>query len=421
MANVTIKTNLTNVADGASSTTSASLDGIPFTTSTIINSRVFTINTNHTFTVEPFIDLSGVSVPTDYSVTTTKVAGTSKTFTVKYHHPLKPPTTDVIQFFATAKLNPIRSNNKIYNYQINEKEINGNGESRVLTVNGNPNSSFSLDVTKNPKINPIGDQTIIDGPLSYYVVDDEGKYETTIRFPKTTLLTNYKVKLSERISGSFSGISNPSTVTLTQYPLHQLKLELLETTFTSWTIPSVDFTSNPLYFSGPKGEFSTVPFSFIVTSGTNISTSVTDTVDGAFTGTTMTLDTNYATKHTAVGDIISGTSIVSGTTITAVNVGGVNDRYTISQAPSAEVADGATITFTKPSFTPSSFTQVTGQSSTLTDTAIDSIIEYSGLKAEIRSGLRSVEISGNLKIVHGYDSGGHTYLTLNINDILYYA
>ena len=135
----------------------------------------------------------------------------------------------------------------------------------------------------------------------------------------------------------------------------------------------------------------------------------------------MTLDTNYDTKHTAIGDIISGTSIVSGTTITAVNVGANKKVYTISQAPSAEVADGATITFTKPSFTSSSFTQATGTSSTLTDTSISSAIEYSALNTEIRSGLKSVEVSGNLKITHGYDSGGHTYLTLNINDILYYA
>ena len=421
MATVTIKTNLTNVTDGASAITSASLDGVPFSTSTIISSRTFTVDTNCTFTTEPYIDLTNTSDPTKYTYTTTKVAGTSTTFTVSYNHPLSPPTTDIIEFFAVAKRNATASTGNIYSHKIDEREVNANGERRMLTVYGDPKATFLLDVTNNPRISPEGNSSNIIGPSTTATIGDNGKYITNIRFPKSTLLTDYRVKLSERSTGTFNGLNAPTTITLTQYPLHQLKLELLETTFTSWTIPSVNYTSNPLYFSGAKGSSSNVSFSFVATSSTNISTSVTDTVDGAFTGTTMTLDTNYDTKHTAIGDIISGTSIVSGTTITAVNVGANKKVYTISQAPSAEVADGATITFTKPSFTSSSFTQATGTSSTLTDTSIGSTIEYSALNTEIRSGLKSVEVSGNLKITHGYDSGGHTYLTLNINDILYYA
>ena len=134
MANVTIKTNLTNVTDNASTTTSASLDGVPFTTSTIISSRTFTVNSNCTFTTEPHVDLSNTSIPTDYSITITEVAGTSKTFTIKYRHPLKPPTTDVIIFSAIAKVDFKPTGSKIYQYQINEREIHSNGENRILTV-----------------------------------------------------------------------------------------------------------------------------------------------------------------------------------------------------------------------------------------------------------------------------------------------
>tara|TARA_R110002012_G_scaffold202163_1_gene371181 strand:+ start:4721 stop:5770 length:1050 start_codon:yes stop_codon:yes gene_type:complete len=346
MADIIIKTNLTNVTDGASSTTSASLDGVPFTTSTIINSRTFTVDANHTFSVEPFIDLSGVSTPSDYSVTTTKVANTSKTFTVKYHHPLKPPTTDIIQFFATAKLNPVRPSDKIYSYVIDEKEIHPNGESRLLTVTGNPNSSISVDVTKNPKINPIGDQTIMVGPLAYYVIGEDGRYQTNIKFPKTSLLTNYKVKLSERISGSFSGINNPSIITLTQYPLQQTKL-LVADGGLGTTLPADSVTNRYYFYSAKKGQ---------VTYGNNFSFTVTK---------------------------LSGLLV-------------------------------------KNDFTASSFTQATATSSTLTDTAIDSIIEYSNLSITINNTVspNTARIEGNLKINHGYDSGGHTLVTLDVNNIL---
>ena len=350
MANVTIKTNLTNVTDNASTTTSASLDGVPFTTSTIISSRTFTVNSNCTFTTEPHVDLSNTSIPTDYSITITEVAGTSKTFTIKYRHPLKPPTTDVIIFSAIAKVDFKTTGSKIYQYQINEREIHSNGENRILTVYGDAKTSFSLDVTKNPRINPIGDATVIVGPLAYYIIGDDGKYETNIKFPKTTLLTDYRIKLSERISGSFTGIPNPTTTTLTQYPLQQTKLEIIETSDTTWVLPAASVTNAFYYYSAKKGQ------------------------------TTYNNYFSFTCTHT--GDIsLDGT------------------------------------------FTSADFTQVTGQSSTLTDTAIDSEVEYSDLSITINNDVspNTVRIEGYLKIKHGYDSGGHTYITLNINDILNHA
>ena len=80
---------------------------------------------------------------------------------------------------------------------------------------------------------------------------------------------------------------------------------------------------------------------------TPLSYSTTDTVDGAFSGTTMTMDTIWASKKIEVGDTISGTNIVVGTTITQRDVGDDDKVYTISDAPSAEVPDGTTITFTR--------------------------------------------------------------------------
>jgi|TARA_B110000211_G_scaffold39038_2_gene39948 hypothetical protein len=68
------------------------------------------------------------------------------------------------------------------------------------------------------------------------------------------------------------------------------------------------------------------------------------------------------------------------------------------------------------------FTQVTGQSSTLSETTLPSIITYDNLNVAINNtGVQSVVISGKISIVHGYDSGGHTSVKLNINDILNHA
>ena len=75
---------------------------------------------------------------------------------------------------------------------------------------------------------------------------------------------------------------------------------------------------------------------------------------------------------------------------------------------------------TKDEFTTSSFTQATATSSTLTDTAIDSVVEYSNLSITINNSVspKTARIEGFLKITHGYDSGGHTLITLDVNNIL---
>lgn len=75
-------------------------------------------------------------------------------------------------------------------------------------------------------------------------------------------------------------------------------------------------------------------------------------------------------------------------------------------------------------FTSEDFTQVTGQSATITShggsVQQDSVVTYNNLTRTIdnTASPNSVVISGKITIEHGYDAGGHTYITLNINDIL---
>lgn len=80
---------------------------------------------------------------------------------------------------------------------------------------------------------------------------------------------------------------------------------------------------------------------------TPLSYTVTDTVDGAFSGTAMVMDTNHTTKKVVIGDTVTGTNIASDTTVAAVNVGSNLKAYTLSKSPTSEVADAATITFTR--------------------------------------------------------------------------
>lgn len=74
-------------------------------------------------------------------------------------------------------------------------------------------------------------------------------------------------------------------------------------------------------------------------------------------------------------------------------------------------------------FTVDDFTQVTGQSSTLTEDTIVSAVSYKNVTTTIDNAVspKSAVISGKITIRHGYDAGGHTLITLNVNDILNHA
>ena len=145
------------------------------------------------------------------------------------------------------------------------------------------------------------------------------------------------------------------------------------------------------------------------------------------------MDTSHVTKKVEVGYQVSGTNIASGTVVKEVNVDGDLKVYTISKLPTAEVADGTTITFTSV-FCKNNFTQAFYSPTVLPGTAagdyhiarypeVESIIDYNDLSVTIDNTTtpKEVRISGYLKIKSGYDLGGYTNLALNINDFLTHA
>jgi hypothetical protein len=271
-------------------------------------------------------------------------------FTVKYHHSLKQPTTDIIEFFSETKTNAVSTSKKIFGWNIKTTDVSPSGESRTLNVTGDANARVKISVTQNPKIGPTANETIL---VKEFVgtVGLNGLLETVILLPPSTLATNYRVTLTEMTNTAFSKPlgASPIKINLNQWPLQQTKLEIIETGDTSWVLPADSVDNAFYYFSGPRGSKSyKKDFSWTVTHANNIST------DQAY----------------------------------------VSDR----------------------------FVQVTGQDSSLEETTIPCAVVYDNLSVVIdNTGVQSAVISGKITIVHGYDSGGHTSIKLNVNDILNHA
>ena len=345
MASVDIKTYLTNITDGSSSTTSASLDGRPFKTSAIISSRVFTKKSNTSYIVEPYISFRKTSNPNDYTYTRTHSASSGTTiFTVKYHRPLKPPTTDIIEFYGEAKTSFTASTDKFYSYKLNDLELHQLGETRNLTLYGDPYVAVKVDVTHNPKVGPEINSVSLIGGEKIVTMGSNGKYTLPIKFPSTTLLTNYRVVLTEVGSGSFpSNLPSPYTITLTQYPVAELKITLSDSALGT-TLPSV--ADRTLEFFGERAKTFKTSFSF----------TVSKSVDLAVKGT----------------------------------------------------------------FDQSDFTYTPGTSSTLDHDIEGTVVRYGNLLITIDNTVRptTAVITGDISLAFGYDAGGHTLVTLNVNDIL---
>jgi len=352
MANVTTNTVLSSVIDNQPTVTSVSLAGVPGSVSTLITNRTFTALENYVFKSIPHVSFVKTRDPSSYSSTAIKNPNGSYSFTIKYLHALSPPTTDIIEFFAVARADKAVVGGKIYGWTMDTRGIRPNGESRIISINGDPGAKLKLRATQHPRILP-NTSSVDILKESIVVIGLDGKYETTILFPSSTLAGDYKVVLTEYIGGIFKGGigASPISINLTQNPIQQTKLEIIETgTSQSWVLPAASINNAFLYYSKPQG------------------------------ATSYQQDFSFTCTH-------------------------AND-ISIDQ-----------------SFVAARFTQVTGQGSTLTEDTVDSVVTYNGLSVVIDNvaSPNTVVISGKITIRHGYDAGGHTYITLNINDILNHA
>ena len=202
-----------------------SVAGVPLTVATVFT-KTFTVTNGYVFKTAPSINFSEVSDAKSYSVTindTGSVSGgdlTIRSFVVKYKYPLRLVANDTINFSAKAELNIAASTSKIYNFNIPSGTLLRSGETRQISIYGDPGATLTFDV-KNASNNSIrgGASTITIPSTSLYLED--------IIFPASITTTSYSVILTQ-IDGSFLTMTSPQTVTINQYATTTLTFNLTE-------------------------------------------------------------------------------------------------------------------------------------------------------------------------------------------------
>ena len=224
----------------------------------------------------------------------------------------------------------------IEEFSINTGDLKAGGEVRPFEIIGEEGAMFTMEV--------------YDADGNYYNFSDETWSSTKYRLNKSVIRGN-----------SYKGIINFSNIasklhvytillfaedTPTVKTVHS---EYIERKFSDGTIDinrSSGSNSKLLKKTISQAQEVTLRISAMAPRRGDANE---DTVDGAISsGTNIVMDTPYTTKKVEVGDKLSGTNIAAGTYITAVNVSGTNDRYTLSTAVSGSVSDGATLIFTGP-------------------------------------------------------------------------
>jgi|TARA_R110001592_G_scaffold33101_1_gene115187 hypothetical protein len=221
MANIVTDKNFCTENSGST----YSVAGVPLTIATLFT-KTFTVTSGYVFKTAPSINFSEVSDPKSYTVAindTGSIAGgnlTVRSFVVKYKYPLKLVTNDTINFSAKAELNIAASTSKIYNFNIASGTLLRSGETRQVSIYGDPGATLTFDV-KNAS------NSSIRGGASTVTIPSDGLYLEDIIFPASISTTSYSVIFTE-INNSFLTMTSPQTVTINQYATTVLSFGLTE-------------------------------------------------------------------------------------------------------------------------------------------------------------------------------------------------
>ena len=219
-----IITEKRNCTENSGSTYSVS--GTPLTTTTVFT-KTFTVVSGFIFTTPPSINFSEVSDTSSYIVTindTGSIAGgnlTVRSFVVKYKHPLKLVVGDRVNFTAKAELNLAESSGKIYSASINETNLAKQGETRSVSIFGDPGATLVFDV-KNAS------NASIRGGATTTTIPSDGLYIEDIAFPGVTSTTTYSVIFTQAGANTFLTMTTPTTITLSQYAETTITFRLTE-------------------------------------------------------------------------------------------------------------------------------------------------------------------------------------------------
>jgi hypothetical protein len=279
----------------------------------VVFTETITANANYYFFTEPVMGVTTGNAA-NYAITNSKVyniAGqlTSITFNVSYTYPNANVSGDLLQINATA-IPIIAATDYVNAYNIDQSTISANGDTRVLSLIGDPGSVFTVI------LNEIGtgNATTLANNVT---MPATGTYSIPgVTFPVATANADpYTIVISGDINPNIANSGADVLLNFTQLSQVTFTIQATATGNISIGTNSYEFIAVPNYTYAP-GETNTFNFSFKVNSLAG-PLSIISTVNAASFNPVITdpayIDTLYSIGNIAQGINLKGEFFVSGT------------------------------------------------------------------------------------------------------------
>ena len=287
--NGTYSTRVVNATPSEQSNVAYTATGEAGTTVTIdletgdasTNAKTFTASNGYNFSGSPVVaDVWGDgSMNYEISKANTGNPVTSTAITIKYTFPHENIEGDEILFHVVTTKVIGTSSNNLYDFSLDQTTLSPNGETRTLSISGDPGAQVIVDA-KNAS-----NTSIISGPVTLTIPTGAGAAGTVtqdIEFPLSSSTTTYTVTMTETganrfdMTNSFSGATGSAGSRVKTITFNQRKNTVV--TFTASTANSSltidgNATSSSITSTG-KAESEPSPFdevnlSYVVSSGNN--------------------------------------------------------------------------------------------------------------------------------------------------------
>ena len=269
----------------------------------------------------------------------------------------------------TFRTEVISINTASYDGYKNQDVLKAREENLSLTVSGAPSATYDITVmddigqtydfvseTFTRPLTKSSEQTINLGDPTITTYSNSHVIKLLHYFEKTSynrqLTTTVSPTGTTKTSADGTSVS-PFVIVLNQFGEVDFTVQTIAADKGVSTTTSVKTLSNQIPLSYPT-IFNPTDFPELSTNNNgyfNISTalsySVTDNVDGGFSGTTMNVDVASVTKKVEVGDTVTGTNIAANTKVEQKDYEEVTTRYLLDKTPTSTVTDGTEITFTR--------------------------------------------------------------------------
>ena len=322
----------------------------------VVFTETIVANANYYFFTEPAIGITQ-GVEANYTVTNSKSYNaegqlTSITFSTSYTYPNADVTGDLLQINATAI--PIIVNTTYVNaFNINQSIIPANGDTRVLSLIGDPNAVFSVNLTEVGT----GNTTVLANNVT---MPATGTYSISgISFPaETSNADPYTIVISGDINPTIANSGADVLLNFTQLSQVTFTVQATATSPISIETPSWEFIAVPNYTYVP-GQPNTLNFTFKATSSTG-SLTVISTVDADSFSPVIPdpahPDTLYSIGNIVQGLDASGDFTVSGT----ITIQTTEDVSIVNILDLDQIISAVTL----PTIVTTSITNVTGTTAT---------------------------------------------------------